>query len=175
MLPCITCLAVLCLIVLIHRCVQVPKIVCICTSSLGAGKNECKIVNTSMHSLHTNTCYHMLHASKEDCIYHGHITAPQYRPVAVTSHFPWNFYILSGSRHLGVPKYTGFICSIDQNVSCVIGKRLYSFNSLHSNHISSDSTHTRSIVGVYRDCHRSCYLQQRKIAAVLVSISVFSN
>ena len=43
------------------------------------------------------------------------------------SHFPWNFRILSGSRHLaiGVPKYIGFICSIDQNVSCVTGKRLY--------------------------------------------------
>ena len=65
-----------------------------------------------------------------------------YRPVAVMSHFPWNFCILSGIHHLGVPKYIGFICSIDQNMSCVTGKRLYSFNSLRSNHISSDSTHS---------------------------------
>ena len=67
-------------------------------------------------------------------------------PVAVMSHFPCNFRIIYGSRHLGVPKYIGFICSIDQNVSCITGKRLYSFNSIRSNHISSDSTHTRSIV-----------------------------
>ena len=66
--------------------------------------------------------------------------------------------ILSGSRHLGVPKYIGFICSIDQNVSCVTGKRLYSFNSLHSNHISSDSTILEALLVhdcVYRDRHRT--------------------
>ena len=65
-------------------------------------------------------------------------------------------FILSGSHHLGVPKYIGFICGIDQNVACITGKRLLAYVSI---------TFCPPLLVhdcICRDRHRSCYLQKRK-------------
>ena len=108
-------------------CVCVSKyVVCVCVLVV------CVCVKYACGCVHVCTCLHChLKPTIIDQLQLCHI----FRGISV--YYP----------EAAILVYIGFIISIDQNVSCVTGKHLYSSNSLRSYHIPTNSTHTRSIVG----------------------------